>query len=42
MGFIHDSVMWVENHWRMVCVAYFVLTLVAWAFVRGAGKASDR
>ncbi len=26
----------------MVCVVYFVLMLVAWAFVYGAGRASGR
>jgi hypothetical protein len=34
--------MWVEEHWRMVCVVYFVLMLMAWAFVYGAGRASGR
>ena len=37
-----DAFIWIENHWRMICAAYFVLMLVAWAFVYGAGRASGR
>ncbi len=42
MGFFEALIMWLENHWKIICVAYFVLMLVAWAFVYGAGRASDR
>jgi hypothetical protein len=34
-----DALIWAQTHWRAVSVAYFVLMLVAWAFVYGAGKA---
>ena len=39
---LFHALIWVEEHWRMVCVVYFVLMLMAWAFVYGAGRASGR
>ncbi len=39
---LFHALMWVEEHWSVVCVVYFVLMLMAWAFVYGAGNASGR
>ncbi len=37
-----DAFIWIESHWKVICVAYFILMLMALAFVYGAGRESGR